>query len=63
VSAAKRGYSYREAATYCGISVEQLKIDVRNGRVPVHYWNSKPLFFVEELDEVLNQLPAEKKSA
>lgn len=58
----KRGYSYAEAARYCGISVELLKIDVRNGRVPVHFWNSKPLFFREELDEVLNQLPAEKSA-
>lgn len=58
----KRGYSYREAAAYCGISVELLKIEVREGRVPVHYWNTKPLFFREELDAVLEALPAEKAS-
>lgn len=58
----KRGFSYREAAHYLGISVELLKLDVRNGKVPVHFWNSKPLFFREELDELLNQLPAERSA-
>ena len=58
----KRAYSYREAAHYLGISVELLKVDVRDGKVPVHYWNSKPLFYKEEMDELLNQLPAERSA-
>jgi hypothetical protein len=58
----QRAFDYKTAAKYSGISPELLKLEVRAGNVPVHYWNSKPLFFREELDEILDQLPAERQT-
>lgn len=59
---AKRLYSLAEAATYLGVTSRQISRLRAQGDLPVRYLGTKPLYDVEDLDRLVDALPAERSA-
>ncbi len=55
----KLSFTFEEAATATGYSVDTIRRAVRNSELTARYANTKPVILAGELDEWLQALPVE----
>lgn len=53
---AKRAYTLKEGATYCGIGKSTLHAYKKAGRIETHMVGNRPKYFAEDLDKLLAEL-------